>query len=658
MIGERLFYGVAGVTFVLYCVLAAPGVTWFDSGEFVAGVSSLGVTHPPGQPAYMVLGALASLLPVGSLALRLTLLSALCAALAAGGFAVFVSRAAARLQGLAGGHVPLAGLCAGLVLGASPSLGLQAVRPELYSLVALLGVLAVLAVQSGGRRGLSLAVVPLCVAGAVHHAILAAAVPGLALLALGRGRGSLRSALVTTGVLLPFGLGQFAWLPLRSLTRPEVDFGVLRSLDRVVMAATGLGYSGSFRMEDGQLARNVKEHLALGVVDLGWLAVVLAVGAGAWLLRRRPKPALVALTWLIAGTMPTLLQGVFFPDNPDAHGYLLGPFAVVAAGAGIGAWRLVQAVPSGGLVPPALGGALVLGLLAGPLGGTLAFADRRGMDSPRRIAAELLHEATPGAVVLLGGDSWVMPALAARVHERRRPDLLVTGLHMVVPEALPDLAARAPIPSQVAITWEPATPLRAEHTVAALIAAGPPVDVFVNDTYVPPTLLAAREPFGLLHRVHRAPGAIPGPAPAEAEARLGRRLWGDLGAGPAWARDPVGREALTRRDLARGGFHRARGDRALALRLLGRGSATASNPWDFVHLARHRLESGADEAGPTPVDRVADEAAAALLAGDLAGARERIDRVLASHPTHPVGLLVAERLYTLGHHVSTQVTDP
>lgn len=656
MIGERLLYGVAGVTFALYVVLGAPGVAWYDSGEFVAGVSSLGVTHPPGQPAYMVLARLAGLVPIGSLALRLTLLSAVCASFAAGGLAVFASRAAARMQGLPGGHVPLAGACAGLALGLSPALTLQAVRPELYSLVALLGVLAVLAVQSGGRRGVALAVVPLCVAGAVHHAILAAAVPGLALLALGRGTGSLKAALVATAALLPFGLGQFAWLPLRSLARPEVDFGVLRSFDRVVMAATGMGYSGSFRMEDGQLARNLREHLAVGVVDLGWVAVALAAGAGLWMLRRRPKQALVGVTFLLGGVMPTLLQGVFFPDNPDAHGYLLGPFAVVAAGAGVGAWLVVRALPRGGALPALLGAALLLGLVSGPLRGSLSLADRRGLHGPRRVAAELLHAATPGAVVLLGGDSWVMPALAARVHERRRPDVLVMGLQMVVPEALPDLAARSALPPSVAATWSPSTPLRAEHTVAAL-SVDLPVDLFVNDTYVPPPLLGAREPWGLLHRVHRAsPGS--GPGTPVTEAVLGRQLWEDLAAGDAWTRDVIGRDALTRRDLARGGFHRQRGDRELALRVLGRGSSTAPNPWDFVHLARHRLESGADAAGPSPIDPLADEAAAALLAGDLLGARERVDRVLAAQPTHPVGLLVAERLYTLGHHVSTQVSEP
>ena len=80
MTGAQLFLGVAAVVFAACVFLGAPGVTWYDGGELVAGVSVLGVTHPPGQPAWMALAALAGLLPVGTLAFRLTLLSALCAA--------------------------------------------------------------------------------------------------------------------------------------------------------------------------------------------------------------------------------------------------------------------------------------------------------------------------------------------------------------------------------------------------------------------------------------------------------------------------------------------------------------------------------------------------------------------------------------------------
>ncbi|MCO4770168.1 MAG: DUF2723 domain-containing protein [Deltaproteobacteria bacterium] len=663
--GERIFLGVAAATFALYVLLAAPGVTWFDGGEFAAVIGSMGVSHPPGQPAFMVLGKLAALLPVGSLAFRLSMLSAGCAALAAGSLALLVSRATARLWGEPSGHAPLAGVTSGLLLGVSPGLALQGVRPELYGLALLLGLLAALAVQSGGRRGLALAVVPLCVAGAVHHAMLVAAVPGFFLLALGRGRGSLRSAATATLLLLPFGLLQFLWLPLRSMTRPEIDFGVARTFERVVMAATGASYARSYRLEPGQLTRNLSEHAAVFRADLGWFALALSVLSVLWLLWRvRPRPLLVAFVFVAAGVLPTALQGVFFPENPDAHGYLLGPMAVLAAGAGLGAWALVAPLRERSrTLSTALGVTLVIGAVAGPLSQTTLEADFSELESPRRLSAELLHDATPGALVLLGGDSWLMPALAARVWERRRPDLFVFGLHMLEGLALPDLAARsAAIPAgfteseRLAIGG--AKPgLQHEHTLRAIVAHGPPVDVFVNDFFIAPELLAARQPHGLLLRLHAA-HPDPSPDAGRTERAFDEEVLQGLRRGPGWTRDRVGREALSRRDLARGGLHLQRGERDLALRLWQRGSEIAPNPWDFVHLARHRLESGADVAGPWEADAQALEAADALLAGDFRKARDGVDAVLAKQPTHPVALLTAERLFTLGHHVSTATAAP
>ncbi len=47
-----------------------------DSGELIAAAVTLGVPHPPGYPTYVVLGKLFSFLPIGSIATRFNLLSA------------------------------------------------------------------------------------------------------------------------------------------------------------------------------------------------------------------------------------------------------------------------------------------------------------------------------------------------------------------------------------------------------------------------------------------------------------------------------------------------------------------------------------------------------------------------------------------------------
>lgn len=75
--GELIALG----SLVVYLFTLAPNVYGFDSAEFATGAYSLGIVHPPGFPLYMLLGKLFSLLPFGSVAYRLNLMSAVFAAL-------------------------------------------------------------------------------------------------------------------------------------------------------------------------------------------------------------------------------------------------------------------------------------------------------------------------------------------------------------------------------------------------------------------------------------------------------------------------------------------------------------------------------------------------------------------------------------------------
>lgn len=67
---------------VVYTCTLAPTVTLVDSGELIVAARSLGVAHPPGFPLYVLLAHLATLVPIGSVAVRVNFASALFAALA------------------------------------------------------------------------------------------------------------------------------------------------------------------------------------------------------------------------------------------------------------------------------------------------------------------------------------------------------------------------------------------------------------------------------------------------------------------------------------------------------------------------------------------------------------------------------------------------
>src|SRR5438874_5802702 len=70
------------VALVVYSWTLAPTVTLTDSGELILAAQGLGVAHPPGFPFWVLLAHLASLVPLGSVAMRINFSSALFAALA------------------------------------------------------------------------------------------------------------------------------------------------------------------------------------------------------------------------------------------------------------------------------------------------------------------------------------------------------------------------------------------------------------------------------------------------------------------------------------------------------------------------------------------------------------------------------------------------
>src|SRR3954470_23506137 len=72
--------GAFAVALIVYVRTLLPGVSFGDWAEAEMVPSRLGILHPTGYPLYSMLGTVFSLIPVGSVAYRANLLSAVAAA--------------------------------------------------------------------------------------------------------------------------------------------------------------------------------------------------------------------------------------------------------------------------------------------------------------------------------------------------------------------------------------------------------------------------------------------------------------------------------------------------------------------------------------------------------------------------------------------------
>jgi len=155
----------------VYLATLAPGVTLWDSGEFLAAIHSLGVPHPPGTPLYILIANVWAMIWASFIgfAYSVNMLSAVCTAFAFALLAnLYVRWTGDRLAAYAGA------VCAGTM----STVWLSANETEVYA-VALLGACVLLWVgneagETVQRRWLLLGAYATGLAWALHLSALVA----------------------------------------------------------------------------------------------------------------------------------------------------------------------------------------------------------------------------------------------------------------------------------------------------------------------------------------------------------------------------------------------------------------------------------------------------------------------------------------------------
>ena len=318
--------------FLIYAWGACRTIYVGDSGELVAAVHTLGIPHPSGYPLYVLLGKLWTVLvPVGSIAFRMSLFSAFCAAAAVAGL---------YLLGRRLGLTTIPALFSSLLLALSPSFWSQANIQRVYSLNALLLVMALyLAVAWYRSHQPSALIAAFFVAalGACNHTYMGVFAIALGVFALITEPGLLRKpwTLIASGVAFILGLSPYLYLPLRSRANPRLDWGnpeTIRGTLDVILRRDA--WERAWLESPADLLTAAGDLLLRIGTELFWLGAVLAVVGVLWA-RAKKWPLLLLLLAVLGNYLAMALHG----SRSDLfiwYRYYIPTFVIFALLAGLG----------------------------------------------------------------------------------------------------------------------------------------------------------------------------------------------------------------------------------------------------------------------------------------------------------------------------------
>ncbi|MEK6303403.1 MAG: DUF2723 domain-containing protein [Acidobacteriota bacterium] len=473
------------VALTTYTLTLAPAVTLVDSGELIVAASTLGVAHPPGFPLYVLLAHLATLIPLGSVAVRVNFASAFFAALASATLTLLAAEAllTARLVQTKTDQQPsdrrrraktgatatrsqatplpdtvalVACLAAGLLLAFSRTLWAYATIAEVYTLNTLLiaGVFllmfhwrrVVLSSRSEPRpanpvtkhdRWLNAAAALFGLGLGVHHVSVALMLPALACLVLPtEGIGFFLSRRLVRAAVWAFsGLGIYVYLPLAASRSPLMNWGDPQTLQRFWWHITGKQYQVFFTFSSERMGHQLGEFFKLAGREFGPLFIpagLLVVAIGAVALFKRDRTAFWFLAVAIACNVAYAISYEIAEDK-DAY-YLPAFVAMVVVAAFACDWLRGPFARLGRL---SLGARAVIAsvvLLLAPavaLFGNLSFNNRSRYFVAQDYVENILNAIKPGGMLLTRDWQVYSPMLYVNGIERRRTDVVAIDINQL-----------------------------------------------------------------------------------------------------------------------------------------------------------------------------------------------------------------------------------
>ena len=494
--------GVAGlVVLALYVLTLAPTTAMWDASEYITAAYVLGIPHPPGNPLFVLLGRVATLLPFGSVAVRVNLLAAASSAMAAAIWFLVAERVLAQWFELRWPRLVGASLAALLSATAFTVWNQSVVNEKVYTVsLAFFAIVSWLTVlwcdDPDGRRADRLLVLIAYLIGlgyANHPAgFLVAPAVGVAVLAR-RPRTVLRWRLVGAALLaLGLGLTPFALEPIRAAHHPAMNEG------EPTGCATTIGFSCTFSKTTAErLMANINRE-QYGKPDLSVRQAPFSAQLGMWWLYFKwqwlrdvhgDQPGLqtaLALLFFALGVtggvvhwrhdrasfwffgplvFTVTLVLVYYMNfkygasqDPDLAGverevrdrdyFYLWSYSAWSVWAALGLaalWRTLSERVQVGSARRWVMSAPVLLLGAMPLIGNWRQASRAGETATREWAHDLLNSIEPYGILITLGDNDTFPLWYAQEVEGVRRDVTVAVTSLLNTDWYPRGLVRRPI---------------------------------------------------------------------------------------------------------------------------------------------------------------------------------------------------------------------
>jgi hypothetical protein len=420
---------VALALFALYAATAPRTVALEDDGLFILSSYFLGIEHPPGYPLFAWIGHLFTYLPLGSVAYRVHLASALFGALT-GGAAWLCARS------LIGGRLPA--YLAAFALGVSPVFWSQAIIAEVYTLNTFFFLVLVFMglqacppstrapMSSGGSRWLPWMALVFGLSLSNHYPLMLLVAPAFVILLWPLRRELLNRFGVLSGLVI-LGLLPYAWMVRRSWQALPISFdGPLETIQEILFFVGRKGYAGIDHSVSADWLDRIKFFQFLGsqlLVQFALLGTLLAVAGFVvqWRILGRRVAGFLTVAFLMPSAVLLLLLG-FDYDSFRAHVFHVYPlpaYAICALWMGLGfAWAVERYArrPS----HAAAAGAALLALI-------FAFGARINLLAPddwgARYAQAVLKALPKNAVVIVTGDPDLAPIAYFHMIENWRPDI-------------------------------------------------------------------------------------------------------------------------------------------------------------------------------------------------------------------------------------------